>query len=271
MKMQLKIRHETLYRYDEPVSYSIQALKLTPRPDAGQRVQSWRIVAPGNRIEQIDPYGNTTHFVTVESPHREMRIIVEGIADTGAVSRGGIIDRSELSPLAYLAHTPLTRPDTAIRRLAERCFGQHPASPDSLAHLMAEVCTVVRYQPGTTEVHHSAAEAIDFGEGVCQDQAHVFIAACRSASIPARYVSGYFYAGDEGIVASHAWVDVWLGDAHGWHSLDVTQRIAAGERHCRLAVGRDYLDAAPVRGVRRGGGRERLEVAVTVVPGMPQQ
>jgi len=267
--MQLKIRHETLYRYDEPVSYSIQALKLTPRTDAGQRVLAWRIHAPGNRIEQVDPYGNTTHLVTVESPHREMRIVVEGVADISVDSTGGNDDRSELSPLAYLAPTMLTRSDPAIRRLAERCFGHHPASAETLSHLMTEVCSAVRYQPGTTAVYHSAAEAIDFGEGVCQDQAHVFIAACRSAGIPARYVSGYFYPGDEGPIASHAWVDVWVGSS--WHSLDVTHAIAAGERHCRLAVGRDYLDAAPVRGVRRGGGREQLEVAVSVMPTASQQ
>jgi transglutaminase-like putative cysteine protease len=269
--MQLKIRHETLYRYDEPVSYSIQALKLTPRPDAGQRIVSWRIQSPGNRIEQVDPYGNTTHFVTVEVPHREMRIVVEGVADLSTMAVAGTEDRSELSPLAYLAPTALTRADPAIRRLADRCFGRHPASAGTLSHLMDEVCTAVRYQPGTTEVHHSAAEAIDFGEGVCQDQAHVFIAVCRSASIPARYVSGYFYPGEEKSIASHAWVDVWLGPAAGWQSLDVTHRIAASERHCRLAVGRDYLDAAPVRGVRRGGGREQLEVAVSVVPAASQQ
>ena len=269
--MQLKIRHETLYRYDEPVSYSIQALKLTPRTDAGQRVLSWRIHAPGNRIEQVDPYGNTTHLVTVELPHREMRIVVEGVADISAASTAAADDRSELSPLAYLAPTTLTRPDPAIRRLAGRCFGHHPASPETLSDLMAEVCAAVRYQPGTTEVYHSAAEAIDFGEGVCQDQAHVFIAACRTAGIPARYVSGYFYPGDAGPIASHAWADVWLGAGTGWLSLDVTHRIAAGERHCRLAVGRDYLDAAPVRGVRRGGGREQLEVAVSVLPATSQQ
>ena len=113
--MQLKIRHETLYRYDEPVSYSIQALNLTPRTDAGQRVLAWRIHAPGNRIEQVDPYGNTTHLVTVESPHREMRIVVEGVADISVASTGGNDDRSELSPLAYLAPTMLTRSDPAIR------------------------------------------------------------------------------------------------------------------------------------------------------------
>jgi transglutaminase-like putative cysteine protease len=269
--MQLRIRHETLYRYDEPVSYSIQSLKLTPRPDPGQRVLSWRIQSPGERMEQIDPYGNVTHLVTVEVPHREMRIVVEGVAEIGPTQSEGMPEESQLSPLAYLAPTSLTRADAAIRRLAERCFGLHPAAPETLADLMREVCTAVRYQPGTTDVHHSAAEAIDFGEGVCQDQAHVFIAACRSANIPARYVSGYFYPGETAPVASHAWVDVWLAPERRWHSLDVTHAIAAGEHYCRLAVGRDYLDAAPVRGVRRGGGREQLEVSVSVVPGTAQQ
>ena len=90
----------------------------------------------------------------------------------------------------------------------------------------------------------------------------MFVACCRAAGIPARYVSGYFYTGETGEVASHAWVDAWLGGDEGWLSLDVTHGEAAGAAHCRLAVGRDYLDAAPVRGVRRGGGREQLSVAV---------
>ena len=90
----------------------------------------------------------------------------------------------------------------------------------------------------------------------------MFVACCRAAGIPARYVSGYFYTGETGEVASHAWVDAWIGGDEGWLSLDVTHGEAAGAAHCRLAVGRDYLDAAPVRGVRRGGGREQLSVAV---------
>jgi len=77
--MQLHIRHETCYVYEETVSYSIQSLKLTPRAERGQRVLSWRISLPGERLEQIDPYGNLTHVVTMETPHKEMRIVVEGI------------------------------------------------------------------------------------------------------------------------------------------------------------------------------------------------
>jgi transglutaminase-like putative cysteine protease len=82
--------------------------------------------------------------------------------------------------------------------------------------------------------------------------------------MPARYVSGYIYTGDTGEAASHAWVDVWLGADIGWQSIDVTHSRSAVRNYCRLAVGRDYLDAAPVRGVRQGGGGEKMEANVLV-------
>jgi len=263
--MQLHICHETRYTYEDTVSYSIQSLKLTPRTEPGQRVVSWRVTSPGERLEQVDPYGNVTHVVTVESPHRELRILVEGVADIlpdaenlGAVAVLG----GELSPLAFLGPTSLTRANAGIRELAERHLGRHPPTRATLLHLVEGVRRAVDYRPGVTDVNHSAIEAIELGVGVCQDQAHVFVACCRASGIPARYVSGYVYTGTTGEVASHAWADAWLGQGEGWLSLDVSHGAATGAAHCRLAVGRDYLDAAPVRGVRRGGGREELSVAV---------
>jgi transglutaminase-like putative cysteine protease len=153
-----------------------------------------------------------------------------------------------------------------LREVADRHLGRHPASRASLLDLVDGIRTCVEYQPGVTDVSHSAIEALDLGVGVCQDQAHVFVACCRAAGIPARYVSGYVYTGTTGEVASHAWADAWLGERDGWLSLDVSHGEATGAAHCRLAVGRDYLDAAPVRGVRRGGGREELSVAVRLAP-----
>jgi transglutaminase-like putative cysteine protease len=275
--MQLHIRHETSYVYQETVSYSIQSLKLTPRAERGQRVLAWRITAPGERLEQVDTYGNLTHIVTMESPHRELRIVVEGIADIAPDEAGTRVMPpldGELSRLAFLAPTALTRPDSRLREIADRHLGRHPASRATLMDLIAGVRDVVEYQPGITDVSHSAAEAVELGLGVCQDQAHVYVACCRAVGIPARYVSGYVYTGTTGEVASHAWVDAWLSDDEGWLSLDVTHGEAAGSAHCRLAVGRDYLDAAPVRGVRRGGGREQLSVVVklaAVASPMPSQ
>jgi transglutaminase-like putative cysteine protease len=268
--MQLHIRHETHYVYEDPVSYSIQALKLTPRLEPGQRVVSWRVISPGERIEQVDPYGNLMHVVTLEQPHREARIVAEGIAEISDVVEA-TPETSRLSPLTYLAPTPLTRPDAALRALADHCLGRHPASRRSLADLVDSIRHVVAYAPGVTDVTHSASEVLELGVGVCQDQAHVLVACCRTAGIPARYVSGYFHAGDSGEIASHAWADVWLGADQGWLSLDVTHAEETGGRHCRLAVGRDYLDAAPIRGLRRGGGKEAMAVTVKVSGGQSGQ
>jgi transglutaminase-like putative cysteine protease len=269
--MQLQIRHETRYVYEDTVSYSIQSLRLTPRSDPGQRILSWRISTPGDRHEQVDAFGNLTHIVTVEAPHREMRIVVEGVADIDEEDRGyGGNVTGEIAPLAFLAPTALTRADRAVREIAERHLGHHPPKRATLLDLVSGVQRAVVYEPGITDVGHSAIEALDLGVGVCQDQAHVFIACCRAAGVPARYVSGYLYTGESGEVASHAWADAWLGEEEGWVSLDVTHGEAAGVRHCRLALGRDYFDAAPVRGVRRGGGREEMTVAVKLAPFLAQ-
>jgi transglutaminase-like putative cysteine protease len=134
---------------------------------------------------------------------------------------------------------------------------------DRLFSLAAAVRDRVRYRPGFTSVDDPAATAFATGHGVCQDQSHVFITCCRAVGIPARYVSGYVCSEGGGETASHAWVDAWIEESKAWLGIDVTHLSPASPGHCRLAVGRDYLDAAPVRGVRRGGGREVLDVCVT--------
>ena len=262
--MQLHIRHETFYRYDEPVKRSVQNLRLTPRRDPMQRALSWNMAAPGRYRSQVDAYGNIVHLLTLDEPHREIRIVVNGIVEIDDDASQSLPDEGKISPLAFLAETPLTRADEAIANFARPHLKAGSESPGRLLALAEAVCEEVRYEKGATDVHESASRAFARGAGVCQDHSHIYIACCRSAGIPARYVSGYFYAGKEGEIASHAWVDVWAGGDQGWLSIDVTHRGPANGRHCRLAVGRDYLDACPVRGVRRGGGAEEMQVAVTV-------
>jgi transglutaminase-like putative cysteine protease len=264
--MQLRILHRTAYRYDEPVKYSAQALRLTPRREGRQRVLGWSMQAPGRRIEQVDAHGNVTHLLTVEDPHKEIEIVVSGDIEVGG--EGELLaHEGPLSPLAYLFATPLTVADEAIGKLSrEYLVGDKPMR-EKLYALATGICERVRYKKGITSVEDSAAGALARGEGVCQDQAHVFISCCRAAGIPVRYVSGYFYTGNGdagGTAASHAWVDAWIPEAKSWLGIDVTHREPTGVQHCRLAVGRDYLDAAPVRGVRRGGGREMMDVDVLV-------
>ncbi len=258
----LHIRHETVYRYDAPVKHSVQALRLTPRADGGQLVLNWHLATPGRRVEQWDAHGNLTHWLSVDEPHSEVRIVATGMVDGGEAS---ILDTGTISPMVYRAVTQLTQPFAEIAEIVDGSLAPEVVTPEALLALAERIGERVRYRTGSTDVRHSALDAWRQGEGVCQDHSHVFLVACRSAGLPARYVSGYVdTSSTSGQVATHAWADVWIERERRWLSLDVSHRTLAGERHCRLAVGRDYLDAAPVRGVRRGGGAESLEVFVAI-------
>jgi transglutaminase-like putative cysteine protease len=261
--MQLRIHHRTAYHYAETVKYTAQALRLTPRREGRQRTLSWAIQSPGRRTEQVDAYGNLAHLLTVEEPHRDIEIVVSGSIEVANATEL-LPNEGPLSPLAYLASTPLTAADEGLAALSRKHLGGPGDLRNRLYSLARGVIETVKYVPGVTSVEDVASSALARGEGVCQDQAHVFIACCRAAGVPARYVSGYLYSGTNGDTASHAWVDAWIDDARAWLGIDVTHLEPAGLHHCRLAVGRDYLDAAPVRGVRRGGGREKMDVNVTV-------
>ena len=261
--MKLHIQHRTTYSYAGSASYSIQTLKLTPRRDRSQRSLQWRIQAPGRRIEQQDAFGNITHLLTLEGPHSEVLIRAEGIVETDEHYDGLLPAEGVLSPLVYANATPLTAATDAIASLARAIFAQPVATRSDARVLMEAVADKVHYQPGSTTVTDSAGDVMVRGEGVCQDQTHVAVALCRAAGIPARYVSGYLLDDDPG-ASSHAWVELWLQAENAWLACDVTHQQLANSRMCRLAVGRDYRDAGPVRGVRRGGGREQLDVQVQV-------
>jgi transglutaminase-like putative cysteine protease len=257
--MRVDIRHETLYRYTAPVHYSIQLLRMTPRAEC-QRVLAWRVDAPGRLHRGEDAYGNVTHTMVLTEPHDRIRVAVSGSVDIDdAPTPVGPMD---LSPLVFSVITPLTRPDAAVREFGARGLRGTATSADFLA-LAEAICGAVEYESGITEVTSTAAHALEIGRGVCQDHAHLFIACCRAAGVPARYVSGYVDPGHDEPAASHAWADVWV-EGEGWVSIDVTHRVLARDRHLRLAIGRDYLSAAPVRGLRTGGGVESMSVDVAV-------
>jgi transglutaminase-like putative cysteine protease len=266
--MRLSIHHETAYRYTAPAHYSIQQLRLTPRSEPHQRVLSWRIEAPGRLQRFTDAYGNITHTMVLTAPHDSIRVVVAGTVEIDAPQsgRGDFLPDpgidSDLSPLVFSVATPLTEAEETVRAFAAIHLRQKARAEDFLG-LAGAICGTVEYQSGITEVTSTAAQALDLGRGVCQDHAHLFIACCRARGVPARYVSGYVDPGHDEEAASHAWADVWV-EGDGWVSVDITHRVLARERHCRLAVGRDYLSAAPVRGVRTGGGDESLHVEVSV-------
>ena len=260
--MQLHIRHETTYRYARPIRATVQVIRLTPRAEFGQRTIRWALTTPGRRIQHLDAFGNLIHLVTLDEPRDEILILAQGVVESADNDGMQPADESGLSPLAFLSGTRLTRVTPEIAALATGA-AVHDPGRSGVLEVARRIREAVEYLPGATEVYHDAAEALRLGKGVCQDHTHLFIAACHSRGIPARYVSGYFHTGDANM-ASHAWAVVWLGEEQGWFSLDITNAKPANNHYCRLAVGRDYLDACPVRGVRRGGGEEAMSVRVYV-------
>ena len=264
--MHFDITHNTHYYYEDPASYLIQLLRLTPRSDGGQNVLNWHISAPTRLHAQIDAYGNHTHILTINQAIRELHIEVRGTVQVNedASSSRRAANSSDLSPLIYTQATRFTQADAALNDFAHS-FQTHNGllSEIEALRLMQAVHERIRYVSGATTVQTTAPQAFAQAQGVCQDQAHVFLAAARAIGIPARYVSGYLNTGDIGHVASHAWVDVYT-DRHEWLSLDITHNCITDGRHCRLAIGRDYDSAAPVRGSRMGGGHEALSAYVHV-------
>ena len=261
--MLLHIEHETVYRYDRPVNHSVQSLRLTPRTEAGQRVLNWHLQTPGQKSQQIAAHGNVMHLLTIDEPHVEIRIHVTGTVETESVVDAAPSNRGGLSPLVYLPETSLTRADENLQVFA-RSFGHLSSSREGVLALAAAIRSEIEYVPGSTDVSDPAASVFSLRRGVCQDHAHIMLACCRSLGVPARYVSGYLLTERDDHIASHAWVDVWLDEPQRWFAVDVTNGVPGGPHHCRLAVGRDYLDACPVRGVRRGGGTETMAATVAV-------
>lgn len=265
--MRIRVRHETVYRYATPARSAIELLRLTPRNHDGQFVVRWRIdVSEDARLEQHeDAFGNLTHTFTADGPIDELRIGVDGeveTQDTAGVLHGTL---ERFPPSLFLRQTDLTRPDDAIAAFADDAAR---VSGDELGHLHAlqsRIFESFSFDTDPTNAGTSATQAFALRRGVCQDYAHVFISCARRLGTPARYVGGHFLRNDGAASqeAGHAWAEAYVKDL-GWVAFDPTNGICATDQHVRVAVGLDYLGAAPIRGVRTGGSNETLVVTVHV-------
>ena len=263
--MRLTISHETAYHYADQVRTCIQYLRLTPPNNERQQVLQWQLDLPRPAQARRDPFGNILHVLSLEEPHADLLISARGEVEIDPTREA---EHEAQSPLPFLRFTRLTEADEALRDFADqRCGARRDRG--ALIDLMGGLHERMAYRPGATAVETSAAQAFAGGAGVCQDHAHAFIACARSLLVPARYVSGYLFDDDNQHMASHAWAEAWLDDA--WYSFDVTNQLAVPQRHLKLAVGLDYLDACPVRGMRRGGGYEQMHANVLVTSGFSAQ
>jgi transglutaminase-like putative cysteine protease len=266
--MRIRVAHETVYRYEQPPKGVIQTLRLTPRNHDGQHVIDWRIdVSEDCRLDQHeDAFGNITHAFTADGPFPELRVIVDGLVDTqdtNGVIHGAV---ERFPPGLYLRATPLTHADAAIEAFARDVRDSGSGDALSVLHVLLErVHEDLTYDTDLTHTATTAAEAFAIKRGVCQDLTHIFIACSRVLGLPARYIGGYFRRAD-GVIrqqAGHAWAEAHVPKL-GWVAFDPANGICATDAHVRIAVGLDYLGAAPVRGTRYGGGAETLEVRVLV-------
>lgn len=264
--MLLKVNHVTRYAYDQPIRAAVQSHRLTPSVFDGQTVLSWTVsVSDGQKGGGFrDGAGDWVQSWSVLGPVSEILVHVEGAVETrdlAGVLRG---HKEVIAPECYLGETALTAVDQALIGLSEG-LREEPDALSRAHELSRRVSDAIAYVPGVTDIQTTAAEAMAKGLGVCQDQSHALLALARHLDMPARYVSGYLQAtsGGESHDAAHAWAEIWV-PALGWVGFDPANRCCPDEKYIRLGSGLDSRDAAPIRGISRGFGRETLDVSVRV-------
>lgn len=290
------VLHETRYDYGSPVSLSQQQLHLAPRVLARQRIDEQRIdiePVPTWRRDGIDAFGNPISWVAFHVPHETLcirsamdislepcpPIDLAASSPWEAVRERLAYDASapsseDLDAARFLFESPHVRVKHELAAYAADCFP--PGTPVLVGaqRLMAKIFDEFEFDPEATTVATPVLEVLENKRGVCQDFAHLMIACLRALGLAARYVSGYLLTRPPpgkprliGADASHAWVSVYVPDAEvNWVDFDPTNNLLPDTEHITVAIGRDFSDISPLRGIILGGGAAEPEVAVTVVP-----
>lgn len=263
--MRLKITHTTSYHYEAPVPYALQQLRLRPKSRPEQTVMSWTIEIDGGRrqVRFEDEHANMVDLVSVDAGATDIVVRCEGEVEMR--DNHGVLGRhTGFAPLwLFRRATPLTEAGAGVRSLLGGLVLPDEALP-ALHALSAQILAVLPYSTEQKDVGLSAEQTLSGGHAVCQDHAHVFIAAARELGFPARYVSGYLLTeGREDQSASHAWAEAHVENL-GWVGFDVSNGISPDIRYVRVATGLDYLGAAPVSGMRFGGAAENMLVKLRV-------
>lgn len=298
--MLLRVLHETVYKYGQPVTDAQHVAHLRPLDLPHQEVVQHALhidPPPSQCVQQPDVFGNARTFFCLPFAHHALRVQAESLLRThqpAAVDEAStpgpawetVRDRlryargAAYEPAAEFCfaspHVPLHADFAAYAR---QSFAARRPLLDAARDLMRRIHADFTYAPAATDIGTPARQVLQERQGVCQDFAHVMVACLRALGLPARYVSGYLLTAPApgqprlvGSDASHAWASVWspadVGEAGqgAWFDMDPTNDRAPGEDYVTLAVGRDYADVSPLRGVIHGGDRHVLRVGVTVEP-----
>ena len=277
------IKHTTSYQYEESINSCVMSLCMQPRNHRRQTVSDFFIhTSPVTSFSiEFDAFGNRHHFFDIHHPHIQLDITVSATIerefhdslDDGFSLPIGAWDeldalKNDWDMWEYLRFTTLTTMSSALTDWLSTIPPSSTDDPYSrLKNLTQHMFKTFEYQPGSTHVDSTIDHFLDIKAGVCQDYAHLMICVARSWGIPTRYVSGYLYDSEEQTLrasnATHAWVECWLPQL-GWMPFDPTNAKVDDENLITVAIGRDYRDVAPSRGVTFGGGRSELSVGVNV-------
>jgi transglutaminase-like putative cysteine protease len=263
--VKLEIVHSTRYRYSGPIAETVMEVRLRPMDGNGQRCLEFDLdVSSGIKPRSYrDGYGNSVHYFNVVRPHTRLIITSRSVVETGRE----FDDPGESLVQDFLRFRSPVKDVPGIRELAGLHAIADPSSREAVEEALDELTLTISrefaYDRAVTNVYSSVDEVLELKAGVCQDFAHLFIAAARAMGVPARYVSGYIHTpgGGGATSASHAWAEGWV-PARGWVGYDATHPVRTSENHVRLAVGRDYSDAAPTRGIYVGSATGTMEVGV---------
>lgn len=282
--MLLEVRHVTQYHYADTVRESVMELWMQPQKGARQRLVSFELELdpPAQLFSYADAFGNAVYHFDVPQPHDTLSIVARSAVETQpAAPLPDDLDMGEWDRLKsdfvrgenfdFLRHHGFAMETEALQAfVAEKGIEQLRARDPltALRELSRIIYEAFDYEPGVTDAESPIDVSLRVRKGVCQDFAHIMIAICRSWGVPARYVSGYLFtdrkAGDRSDPdATHAWVEVFLPSTR-WIGFDPTNNVIAGERHIAAAVGRDYNDVPPSRGVYKGEAESQLVVGVSV-------
>jgi transglutaminase-like putative cysteine protease len=264
--MKLQIVHTTRYRYSGPIAETVMEVRLRPMDGNRQRCLDFELeLSSGIKARTyMDGFGNHVHYFNLVRPHTRLVVTSRSVVETGLDPD---IDPGEELVHDFLRFRSPAKDIPGVREMAARHAIVDPESADSVERALDELTMTISreftYDMSVTNVYSSVDDVLSLRAGVCQDFAHLFIAVARAMGVPARYVSGYIhFPGEKGTTtASHAWAEAWV-PGKGWVGYDATRPVRTTEHHVRLAVGRDYTDAAPTRGIYVGAATGAMEVKV---------
>lgn len=273
--MLIRIEHETVLSYTEPVTDAVIEVRMSPPSNDDQTVSGYRlrVQPPVGTTSYYDGFGNRVDLFNVNAPHSRVEIRATSYVRThrrfaglqlAELSWPAPIDTesADVDILEYTRPSPLVNESAELTEFLATLPREHRSFASGIQTLMRAVSDRLKYETQVTTAQTTLTQALQLGSGVCQDLAHLFIGACRGMKIPARYVSGYI--NQPGELATHAWCQIWGGAEMGWVDIDPTRGHFVDAHHVVIAVGRDFSDIAPNRGCWKGNGEESIAVSVKV-------